>query len=390
MSFVPAVARARLSQLATRLPLSDSSLLERNALQQALTDYKYPVLTLPSEVTSEIFLHFLPSYPKRAILHRTVLAVSPAANLPRMARRGVGDARIVEHLRGQDSCSSRRQTDDSKYPLIAALFDLLLQQTQRWQDMRLELPYQELQRIACSLPILRDLHLDVAKFDADKGVKSSQNLALHTPNLRKLVLYPGKYFNSFKSVFPWSQITVLDAHLYEHDAAHVLRSAGALEECSITLMDGTTLLSTIASPIPPLRHLKSLSLETYSGSPMADTLVKALAKALPALRTLTISEFLLGEEDPVGTLSSLCPPGYTGPITVSDACREADEYEQAFPHVKELVVEPWEDPNYCYMCGGVPHYSGFQNSIRVLIQCSTFVCVDLCMPGNAVQPRHSS
>ncbi|KAJ7641271.1 hypothetical protein FB45DRAFT_1124876 [Roridomyces roridus] len=370
MSFVQtAVARARLSQLATQLPLSDSMVVERETLQQALTDYKYPVLTLPSEVTSEIFLHFLPSYPKRASLNGPS---SPSLLLQvcrewRDVKLGHQDtpavyARnqrfLVEWLErskdcplsGQLSGASRRQIDGSKYPLIATLFDPLLHHTPRWQDMGLELPFQQLQRITGSLPTLRNLYLSLERFDPDQGVKSSQNFALQTPNLRKLELYPGRYFDSFKSVFPWSQITVFSGNLYEHDAAHVLGSVGALEECFINVMDGTTPLSTIASPIPPLHHLNSLSLETYSGGPMADTLVKALAEALPALQNLTVSEFLLGEEDPVGTLSLMCPPGYTGHITVSDAHREADEYEQAFPHVKELVVEPWEDPSADRTC----------------------------------------
>ncbi|KAJ6588192.1 hypothetical protein B0H19DRAFT_1098293, partial [Mycena capillaripes] len=36
---------------------------ERNLLQKRLDAYTYPVLTLPNEVVSEIFGHFLPVYP---------------------------------------------------------------------------------------------------------------------------------------------------------------------------------------------------------------------------------------------------------------------------------------------------------------------------------------
>ncbi|KAJ7208723.1 hypothetical protein C8J57DRAFT_1021890, partial [Mycena rebaudengoi] len=36
---------------------------ERDDLQSRIDDYKYPILTLPVEVTSEIFINFLTIYP---------------------------------------------------------------------------------------------------------------------------------------------------------------------------------------------------------------------------------------------------------------------------------------------------------------------------------------
>ncbi|KAJ6562389.1 pyridoxal phosphate-dependent transferase [Mycena capillaripes] len=45
-------------------PITSSALQAERALaQERLDSYKYPVLTLPSEIVSEIFLHFLPTYP---------------------------------------------------------------------------------------------------------------------------------------------------------------------------------------------------------------------------------------------------------------------------------------------------------------------------------------
>ncbi|KAJ7856538.1 hypothetical protein B0H13DRAFT_1641431, partial [Mycena leptocephala] len=37
---------------------------ERNLLQDRLDAYTYPVLTMPNEIVSEIFVHFLPVYPR--------------------------------------------------------------------------------------------------------------------------------------------------------------------------------------------------------------------------------------------------------------------------------------------------------------------------------------
>ncbi|KAJ7633189.1 hypothetical protein FB45DRAFT_745939 [Roridomyces roridus] len=64
-----AAARARISQLDIEIEklqrLMDPLLAEREKCSQTVADFKYPVLTLPPEITSEIFLQFLPSYPER-------------------------------------------------------------------------------------------------------------------------------------------------------------------------------------------------------------------------------------------------------------------------------------------------------------------------------------
>ncbi|KAJ7259243.1 hypothetical protein C8J57DRAFT_1073281 [Mycena rebaudengoi] len=58
--------RSRISELDARILALQESLdaarSERENLQSRLDDYKYPVLV---EITSEIFVHFLPTYPLR-------------------------------------------------------------------------------------------------------------------------------------------------------------------------------------------------------------------------------------------------------------------------------------------------------------------------------------
>ncbi|KAJ7258933.1 hypothetical protein C8J57DRAFT_1135335, partial [Mycena rebaudengoi] len=62
--------RANISELDARILALENSLAavrrEREELQSRLDDYKYPVLTLPAEITAEIFINFLPIYPLRA------------------------------------------------------------------------------------------------------------------------------------------------------------------------------------------------------------------------------------------------------------------------------------------------------------------------------------
>ncbi|KAJ7646686.1 hypothetical protein FB45DRAFT_1098648 [Roridomyces roridus] len=284
--FVPAAARARIAQLnRAQHPLSYSKLLERDTLQKALKNYKYPVLTLPSEVTSEIFVHFLPSYPKRTSFvgrcspslllqvcreWRDVALATPELWSTFEVEMGYRDTSavstrrqllLVEWLERSKDCplSVELVCPTSESPAIAAaLLDALVHHSHRWQDMKLVIAYQHLQRIAGSVPILRDLHLDAEWTDNPSPL---QSFTFHAPSLRQLGLNAGVHFNTFKDVFPWSLITVFNGDLYEHEAALVLRSARALEQCKI-MIDSESEETISVSPIPPLHHLKSLTLES--------------------------------------------------------------------------------------------------------------------------------
>ncbi|KAJ7722796.1 hypothetical protein B0H16DRAFT_1737525 [Mycena metata] len=56
-----AVIDAKIMELKRSLSLLNK---ERGLLQDRLGTYTYPVLTLPDEIVSEIFIHFLPVYPE--------------------------------------------------------------------------------------------------------------------------------------------------------------------------------------------------------------------------------------------------------------------------------------------------------------------------------------
>ncbi|KAJ7734776.1 hypothetical protein DFH07DRAFT_120063 [Mycena maculata] len=63
-----AAARIRLESIDLQIAELERSILslrdEKNVLQSQLVDYIYPVLTLPNEIVSEIFVRFLPAYPE--------------------------------------------------------------------------------------------------------------------------------------------------------------------------------------------------------------------------------------------------------------------------------------------------------------------------------------
>ncbi|KAJ7817961.1 hypothetical protein B0H13DRAFT_2456420 [Mycena leptocephala] len=60
--------RARVADLEAQISHLVHSLFawrkEKMLAQKRLDSYKYPVLTLPNEIVSEIFIHFLPAYPE--------------------------------------------------------------------------------------------------------------------------------------------------------------------------------------------------------------------------------------------------------------------------------------------------------------------------------------
>ena len=65
---VPAADRARIADIGAQIYELErfiKSLKEESDLLQGRLDaYAYPVLTIPNEIVSEIFVHFLPIYPK--------------------------------------------------------------------------------------------------------------------------------------------------------------------------------------------------------------------------------------------------------------------------------------------------------------------------------------
>ncbi|KAJ6602659.1 hypothetical protein DFH09DRAFT_1019790, partial [Mycena vulgaris] len=69
MDTLPSAARARIQEIDMQISALHLSLKaladQRRSCEALISAYKYPVLTLPTEITSEIFLNFLPAPPER-------------------------------------------------------------------------------------------------------------------------------------------------------------------------------------------------------------------------------------------------------------------------------------------------------------------------------------
>ncbi|KAJ7906671.1 hypothetical protein B0H13DRAFT_2020344 [Mycena leptocephala] len=288
--------------------------LEREECYQLLNSYRYPVLTLPHEVTSEIFTRFLP-YPRCSLVGprspsflclicrewREVALSTPALwsaitlilNDPDLYP---DQLRLLEFSLGRSGNRSlfiELVCEMDAGVSITPLVEAIVRHASRWEDVNLCLPREGLRLIRGNMPRLRTLA--IAPSDILDETSPTVELFTQAPNLMDVT--PLVYFNPFVPI----------------------------------------------PAIPPLLHLRSLYVWSFEGdpeSPHPQHLFQALT--LPALEVLSAFEPYLGP-DPVATISALRPREYPQRIeiftvrTTSDVAPR-DIYAAAFPEA-ELRVE---------------------------------------------------
>ncbi|KAJ7510916.1 hypothetical protein B0H11DRAFT_1956564 [Mycena galericulata] len=361
--------RARISEIDVEIDALRRSIdalrLERLKCHRELACFKYPVLTLPAEIISEIFTHFLPAYPERSQL---VGPLSPSF-LGRICRRW---REVALSTPGLWKAPQLNLNTPRLYENQLRLLELWLQRSggcplsldlvhsaddSPASFVQLILPYDELHRITGPMPLMRTAVLGPNMYRdlIDPGVPPVM-ICAEAPNLREVVL--SRNFNPFFTALPWSQITVLTATLYEHEAAAILRDSAALEVCCFT-MYGTVKLRLSTLPIPSLLNLRSLNLLSPVDDPSPRSMRWLLsALNLPALESVAIFELFLGA-DPIATLSALRPSGYPKRIQILGAKREGyaqyemdtEAYGEAFPEAAisldlDLESESESDESY--------------------------------------------
>ncbi|KAJ7641208.1 hypothetical protein FB45DRAFT_1124774 [Roridomyces roridus] len=197
--------------------------LEREPCQQRLDAYKYPVITLPNEITSEIFVRFLPRYPDCSPLSgltspttlthicrqwRDIAVATPmhwrALYIGSAASR-TGQVQRVVHtwLDRSGSCplSINVERDYSgattqKESLIATL-----QHRERWQHAQLNLAAEKMALIKGPMPLLESLCVAVNLLDYTHPATTVGDF----PRLRSVTLDDANHGNWL----PLSQLTTL-------------------------------------------------------------------------------------------------------------------------------------------------------------------------------------
>ncbi|KAJ7241495.1 hypothetical protein B0H12DRAFT_1326234 [Mycena haematopus] len=309
--------RALVAALTARISDLENSIsalrLEQAQVQARLDSYKYPVLTLPNEIISEIFTRVLPPYPTRA---RLTGSLSPdsltrvcrhwreiALSLPSLWRAvNLSFNRISLEQQAHISdlwlkrsrlCPLSIELDARRdgLVLLKALTSVAANRT-RLEHLKLVLFPDDLSLIEGSMPLLRHLDLELQS-DPDKYVVVKPFLFCNLPALRGVVL---NYIAALWVILPWAQLTSLALKsVYMHECISILQQTSNLMHCELHLH----LSEDDHDSIITLPRLESLVLTDLDFFPSIERLKCFI---VPAIRRLRISEHFLGDE-PIHSLT---------------------------------------------------------------------------------------
>ncbi|KAF8207692.1 hypothetical protein K438DRAFT_1755126 [Mycena galopus ATCC 62051] len=285
--------------------------LEQALAQQRLQSYIYPVLTLPPEIVSEIFIHIIPQYPccppltgtlsPTSLTHicrkwRAIALSTPALwraiqlsldSLPVEGQVHISD----QWLKRSGSCRFSIQLD-GYLGRIANVLTSVFRHATRWECLKLEVsPYQLRELEGSNMPLLS--HLDL-RLHEDSEVAVDAIAFRDLPLLRSVTL------NDIAAswvILPWDQLTSLVLNsVYLHECVPILQQTSNLAHCELHIFasDADTIhvidlpcLQSLVLIHPGRRRDSGRYLESF---------------IVPALRSLQIPEIFLGD-DPIHFLT---------------------------------------------------------------------------------------
>ncbi|KAJ7641134.1 hypothetical protein FB45DRAFT_899510 [Roridomyces roridus] len=292
---------AEVQELETRLHLLH---VERDEFQKRLDAYKYPVLILPNEIVSEIFVHTLPPYPVCPSLTGLSSPI-PLTHICRKWReiavftpqlwraicvisRGRGIRRkqtvVRTWLERSGSCplSIRIETYMDNHPVLE---EILLRHN-RWEHVNV-LP----SLFKGPMTMLRTLSMDLQ----DGNILSPAVTPADFPRLQTVSL---TWFRKHVDWLPWAQLTSLTLEYMDSlTFIPILRDAIHLIDLAFIECDLLPSWNAESPADIPLTQLTSLVMLT------SDVQILEVISA-PALQRLRISAEDLGDK-PVGTLGPL-------------------------------------------------------------------------------------
>ncbi|KAF7376723.1 F-box domain-containing protein [Mycena sanguinolenta] len=209
---------------------------EQARIQERLNAYKYPVLTLPTELTSEIFIRFIPVYPAAPPLTGLASPTTLTAMTIRDTTRTPFEPRQIRDVakawiqRSEPYPLSIEITASSPDILRELFTQPLAMATARWEYLRFHFPSTFHARIGLSpMPMLRSLDCF-----SDLVNRFAGFIFYDAPQLRTVHL-SGQA--ALKVTLPWAQLTCLT--LLDVDAkecAPILRQTPNLVRCELCLL----------------------------------------------------------------------------------------------------------------------------------------------------------
>ncbi|KAF7335987.1 F-box domain-containing protein [Mycena sanguinolenta] len=293
---------------------------EKSRMLKRLNSYAYPVLTLPNEITSEIFINFIPAYPsppplKGTLSPTTLTHVCHQWREIALSTRALWCGILMPHSSDYDTslpCLLESWLSRSGgLPLSISMKDMLnvipekavsvlVRHRARWEYVALAVP-SELIVLSMQgpMPLLRQFEVRPDNRWPLLSQPSPSPIRFYdVPRLRSVTLWE---FHDPTGMFPWAQLTSLTM-IYPSKLSAILRQAVNLIHCHLFLRaDSQDLRDGIRLPA-----LESLILAPYLDSvytvdrPATDFLPALIA---PALRTLQVHEGFL-QPNPVRTIDS--------------------------------------------------------------------------------------
>ncbi|KAJ7641210.1 hypothetical protein FB45DRAFT_353757 [Roridomyces roridus] len=321
--------------------------LERDPCKLRLDSYRYPVLTLPNEIVSEIFVQFLPPYPDcpplwgldspTTLTHicckwREIALADPmlwrSLSINSYVDDGDKQLQVVQAwLERSGSCPLSIDLESSheyyEAPPKGYLIATFLHR-ERWQHGRLDLRAKEVALIEGPMPLLESLSLAVDHLRYTHPATMVGDL----PRLRSVTLDDAHHGNWL----PLSQLTALTLKDM-HDTNYFILLQDAVNLVHLYLIQCTRLNS------PPnnitLTRIETLVMLDCLGGQTLDLFT------LPALRGLQWSGEL-EDEDPICTLTSLVSRSgcKLQQVLLTGTCDVSEESLQvAFPSIPKVTFE---------------------------------------------------
>ncbi|KAJ6512598.1 hypothetical protein C8R45DRAFT_960835 [Mycena sanguinolenta] len=338
--------RARLSKIeAEILDLQDSlSTLraEKQLVQRRLDSYKYPVLALPNEMVSEIFVHTLPPYP----LCPALLGTDPPTTLTHICRKwreiALATPELWRAIRVNDFYAPRRPISEAwakrsgSFPLSinidigrsGEIYPELLDRRVRWEHLTLNVYAPVVLIIDGPLPLLH--HLELAQHDEIGRFELRD-----ATQLRSVVF---RYKFSKEVTLPWQQLTRMTIdHIRADRCLPILQQTTNLVHCDLALWFPVN----YELNDEPRPHITLPFVETFVFNISPQNIGTQLLDlfTMPTLRSLTVPERCLGL-DPVVFLNAFLAKSHCRLQYLDITGRRSrirSTYRTAFPSIPNLV-----------------------------------------------------
>ncbi|KAJ6463590.1 hypothetical protein C8R47DRAFT_80294 [Mycena vitilis] len=344
--------RSRITELETQILELEQTIsvlrTERHSAQERLDSYKYPVLTLPNEVVSEIFMQFLWTFPYCSTFGgigspirltqicqswREIAVYTPALWRAMTCR---GNNALIDMWLSRSACCSLSIKIERTFPApdcSQALFAFLTHRS-RWEHVDFDLLSSYLSVMDDGpTPLLRYLRVSIGELPNSWGSSPVIATFNDAPMLRIVAL---NYFAAANIVLPWAQLTSLTLEdVSPRDWVPILRQTWNLVECRL----GVTYDAGAGRPWTDVTilSLESLTL-TVDDNQTVDGYMESFI--VPALRRLDVPESLL-RHNPIETLTvfiskSGCKLQH---LYIAGAISAMRSYRQAFPSITHVFSQ---------------------------------------------------